>query len=60
MADAALADFAATEGKTVIELSEEEAARFNEVSSEVTEQIVADAEAEGIAAQAYVSALRGN
>lgn len=60
VADAALAEFAATEGKTVIELSEIEAARFNEVSSPVTAQIIADAEAEGIAAQAYVSALRGN
>lgn len=60
VADAALSDFAATEGKTVIELSEDEAARFNAASSAVTEQIVADAEAEGIAAEAYVSALRGN
>lgn len=60
VADAALADFAATEGKTVIELSQGEAARFNAASTPVTAQIIADAEAEGIAAQAYVSALGGN
>ncbi len=60
VADSALADFAATEGKTVIELTMEEAARFNEMTAPVVEQVITQAEADGIPARAYVSALRGD
>ncbi|MEM8579889.1 MAG: TRAP transporter substrate-binding protein [Pseudomonadota bacterium] len=59
IADKALTGFAASEGKEVITLSPEEAARFNAASAAVVEEIVAEAEAEGIAAQAYISALQG-
>ncbi|MBN8294075.1 TRAP transporter substrate-binding protein [Rhodobacter sp. NTK016B] len=55
----ALAAFESTDGKTVITLSPEEAARFNEASAPVVEQIIAETEANGIPAQAYVAALRG-
>lgn len=58
-ADTALAAFAEMDGKTVIELSQEEAARFNAATGPVVTQIIADAEAEGLNAQAYVSALKG-
>lgn len=59
VADRALAAFAATEGKTVITLTADEAARFNAASGPVVEQIIAAAEAEGIAARAFVAALSG-
>ncbi|MBL6430083.1 MAG: TRAP transporter substrate-binding protein [Maritimibacter sp.] len=57
IADGAMADFAATDGKEVITLSEDEAAKFNEASAAAVEQIVADAEAEGIPAKAWIDAL---
>lgn len=60
IAEGALTSFAATDGKEVITLSAEEAARFNAASAAVVEQIVADAEAEGIPARAYIDALSGN
>lgn len=59
VADRALAAFEATEGKTVITLSPEEAARFNAASGPVVAQIIADADASGLAASAFVAALRG-
>ncbi|MCB1397066.1 MAG: TRAP transporter substrate-binding protein [Rhodobacter sp.] len=59
VADRALAAFTTTEGKTVITLTDDEAARFNAASAPVVEQIIADAEAEGIAARAFVDALSG-
>jgi len=59
VAESALDAFGATEGKTIVTLSEAEAARFNEASGPVVEQILTDAEASGIAARAYVAALRG-
>lgn len=59
MADRALADFAATEGKEVITLAPEEAERFNAASAPVVEQIIAEAEAEGLQAKAFVDALQG-
>lgn len=57
VAEGALAAFAGSDGKQVIELSAEEAARFNAASSPVVAQIVA--EAEGETAAAWVAALRG-
>jgi TRAP-type C4-dicarboxylate transport system substrate-binding protein len=57
IADKALAEFAATEGKEVITLSPEEAAKFNAASAAAVKQIIADAQAEGIEAQAYIDAL---
>ena len=59
VAETALAAFAATEGKEVITLSDEEAATFNAASAAAVEQILADAEAEGLAARAFVEALQG-
>ena len=60
IADKALAEFAAMEGKQVITLSEEEAAKFNEASAAAVQQIIADAQAEGVDAQAYIDALASN
>lgn len=57
IADKALTSFAATDGKEVITLSPEEAARFNEASAVVVEGIVAEAEANGLDARDYVNAL---
>lgn len=54
----ALDRFAATEGKEVITLSDAEAARFDAASAAAVEQILTDAEAEGIAARAFVEALQ--
>ncbi|GAB4260234.1 MAG: TRAP transporter substrate-binding protein [Pararhodobacter sp.] len=59
VADRALAAFEATEGKTVVRLSEEEAARFNAASAAAVEQIIAEAESAGLPARAFVAALRG-
>ncbi|MES0863289.1 TRAP transporter substrate-binding protein [Ruegeria sp. SCPT10] len=59
IAEKALTSFAASEGKQVITLSPEEAERFDAASAAVVEQIVAEAEAEGIAAQAFINALMG-
>ncbi|WP_407495681.1 TRAP transporter substrate-binding protein [Pseudooceanicola sp. MF1-13] len=55
VAEKALADFEATDGKEVITLSDEEAAKFNEASGPVVEKIIADA---GPKAAAYVEALK--
>lgn len=57
VAERALAAFAATEGKTVITLSPEEAARFNAASGPVVAQVIADAETAGNPARAFVEAL---
>lgn len=59
VADRAMASFIATEGKSVITLTPEEAARFNAASAPVVAQIIADADAAGLPASAYVAALRG-
>ncbi len=58
VAGGALEAFAATEGKQVITLSDAEAAKFNAASTAAVEQILADAEAEGLAARAFVEALQ--
>lgn len=58
IADKALSGFAAAEGKEVITLSDDEAAKFNAASAPVVETVIAEAEAEGIAAQAFVDALK--
>lgn len=60
VAESALADFAATEGKAVITLSAEEAAKFDAASAPVVAKAIADADAEGLPATAYVNALKGN
>lgn len=59
IADKALAGFKATEGKEVIVLSDAEAARFNEASAPVVAKVIADADADGLEASAYVAALKG-
>lgn len=54
----ALAGFKDTAGKEVIMLSDDEAAKFNAASAAVVEKAISDAEAAGIAAKAYVGALK--
>lgn len=60
VADKALAAFAETEGKQVIALSEEEAAKFDAAIAPVVDQIIADADASGIEASAFVEALQAD
>ncbi|MCI5076486.1 TRAP transporter substrate-binding protein [Oricola sp.] len=54
----ALDAFGTTEGKEVITLSDEEAAKFNAASAPVVEKVIADADAAGLEASAYVEALK--
>ncbi|MBD1546229.1 TRAP transporter substrate-binding protein [Roseibium aggregatum] len=58
IADKALAKFKATEGKEVIVLSDAEAAKFNAASAPVVKKVIADADAAGLDASAYVKALK--
>jgi len=58
VANKSMADFAASEGKEVITLSAEEAAKFNVASAAAVEQIVTEAEAAGLPAKAYIAALQ--
>jgi TRAP-type C4-dicarboxylate transport system substrate-binding protein len=58
IADKALSGFAAAEGKEVVTLSDEEAAKFNAASAAVLDKVVAEAESQGIAAKAFVDALK--
>lgn len=54
-----IGEFAATEGKEVIELSPEEAAAFNEAAAPVIQQIIDEVDASGQDASGYVAALKG-
>jgi len=54
-----LDEFAAAQGKELIVLSEDEAAPFNQAAAPVVETILAEAEAQGIAAREFVQALSG-
>lgn len=58
IAEKALAGFASTEGKEVITLSADEAAKFNAASAPVVETVITEAEAAGIQAKAFVEALK--
>lgn len=58
LADKTLEEFAETDGKELITLSQEEAENFNAASAPVVEQVIEDAEADGVAAGAYVDALQ--
>ena len=58
VADKALADFAATPGKQVITLAPEAAAEFNAASAPVVDRVVAEADANGLGASAFVDALK--
>ncbi len=60
VAASALEAFAATEGKQVITLSDDEAAKFNEKSAEAVAGIIEAAEAEGIEARAFIDALKAD
>jgi TRAP-type transport system periplasmic protein len=60
IADKSIAGFAATEGKEVITLAPEEAAKFNAASAPAVEAIIAEADAQGLEASAFVKALKGN
>lgn len=57
IADKALADFAATEGKEVITLSSDEADKFNAASEAVVQSVIAEVEGQGLEARAFVEAL---
>ena len=59
VAESALADFQATDGKEVITLSADEAAKFNAASAPVVEKVIAEADAAGLPASDYVKALKG-
>lgn len=58
VADKALAEFKGTDGKEVIALSAEEAAKFNAASGPVVDKVIAEADAAGLPATAYVNALK--
>ncbi|SFA42410.1 TRAP-type C4-dicarboxylate transport system, substrate-binding protein [Paracoccus halophilus] len=58
-AERGLAEFAATAGKEVIELSPEEADRFNKAAAPVVQRILDEVNATGRDASGYVAALRG-
>lgn len=60
VADAALSKFVATEGKEVITLTSEEAIKFDAASGPAAAQIVAEADANGLEASAFVKALSSN
>ena len=60
IADKSLKDFAATAGKELIELATEEAEKFNAASAPVVERVIAEVEAGGVDARAYVEALRND
>lgn len=51
--------FAAAEGHEIIELSEAEAARFDDAAVSALEAVIAELEADGIPAAEFVSALQG-
>ncbi len=58
IADKALAEFAASDGKELITLSADEAARFNAASAPVVQKVIAEADADGLEASAFVDALK--
>lgn len=60
VANAGLEQFVKTEGKELITLSDDEIAKFNAASAPVVEKVVADLEATGVAARAYVEALKND
>lgn len=60
IADKALQAFGATDGKEIITLAPEEAAKFNAASGPAVEKIIAEADAQGLEASAFVKALKGN
>lgn len=59
VAESALSAFAETDGKEVIELSADEAAKFNAATGPVVEAVLTEADGAGLEASAYVAALRG-
>ena len=58
VADKTRAEFGATDGKEVITLTPEEAATFNAASKPVVEKVIAEADAAGLDASAFVAALK--
>jgi TRAP-type C4-dicarboxylate transport system substrate-binding protein len=55
-----LEDFTATEGKELITLSDEEIAKFNAASAAIVDKVIDEVEATGVAARAYVEALKND
>lgn len=60
VAETSLSDFAATDGKQVITLAPEEAEKFNAASSAAVVKIIAEADANGLEASAFIEALKTN
>ena len=58
VADKTLAEFGATDGKEVITLTPEEATKFDAASKPVVEKVIAEADAAGLEASAFVAALK--
>jgi TRAP-type C4-dicarboxylate transport system substrate-binding protein len=58
VADSALEAFSGTDGKEVITLSDEEAARFNAAAAPVVAEVIAEADSNGLEASAFVEALK--
>lgn len=58
IAERSLENFAATEGKEVIMLSPDEAARFNAASEAVVQSVVAEVDNAGLEGTAFVNALK--
>ncbi|MFV0383494.1 TRAP transporter substrate-binding protein [Paracoccus sp. (in: a-proteobacteria)] len=54
------ADFAAMDGKEMITLSPEEAARFNAASAPVVDKVIGELDASGVDASSYVAALKAD
>jgi len=58
VADKVLTEFGATAGKEVITLTPEEAAAFNAAAQPVVDKVIAEADAAGLEASAFVEALK--
>ncbi|TWG55110.1 TRAP transporter substrate-binding protein [Aminobacter sp. J44] len=60
VSDKAQEEFVGMEGKELISLSDEEVAKFNAASEPVIEKVIAEVEATGVPARAYVEALKND
>lgn len=60
IAEKALTGFASTEGKELINLAPEEAGKFNAATAPAVEKVIAEADAQGLEASAFVAALKAN
>ncbi|SFG67682.1 TRAP-type C4-dicarboxylate transport system, substrate-binding protein [Palleronia marisminoris] len=58
--DTAMETFRSTEGKEIIELSDEAAQAFDDASATVVDQVISEAEAQGLNAAEFVDALESS